>query len=297
MTPAVPRRTLLGAGLGLGAATVLGPTLAGCGTDGTKTQAPPGQRRIAYGSGPDRYGWLLVPRHRPATGTVVLIHGGAWLPQYRADQFQAAAAALAAQGLVTWNIEYHRLSEGGGWPTTFEDAAAAIDRLGTLTRRESGVDPASLTRDVMLLGHSAGGQLAAWAASRTAETPGGPPRVRLRGAISLSGLLNLTAAAGQPSFAREVIALMGGTPAEVPERYRLGDPARLVPRVPVVAAHGTEDTTVSLSQTTSYVEAVRGRGAPVLRVDLPGDHSELPRPDGPAWGQILGLLRSGLGSR
>ena len=37
---------------------------------------------------------------------------------------------LARRGVAAWNIEFRRVGqEGGGWPGTFEDVAAAIDHL------------------------------------------------------------------------------------------------------------------------------------------------------------------------
>src|SRR5213079_2078672 len=106
-----------------------------------------------------------------------------------------------ARGFATWNVAYRRVGSGGGFPTTFEDVATAIDRL----------DTPHLPTPVVV-GHSAGGHLAVWAASRSSRTPGGAPRVPLRGAISLSGLLDLTEAARAPRSLGPTTGFMGGTP-------------------------------------------------------------------------------------
>ena len=51
---------------------------------------------------------------------------------------------------------------------------------------------------------------------------------------------------------------MGGGPEEVPERYDLGDPMRLLPpSVPVLLVHGTADETVSVELSRSYARAAR----------------------------------------
>ena len=55
-------------------------------------------------------------------------------------------------------MEYRRVGNGGGFPATFDDVAAAIDLLA-----DADVD----TSTVVTLGHSAGGHLATWAAART----------------------------------------------------------------------------------------------------------------------------------
>jgi hypothetical protein len=42
------------------------------------------------------------------------------------------AAALTASGFATWNVEYRRLGNGGGWPTTYGELGTAVDRLREL---------------------------------------------------------------------------------------------------------------------------------------------------------------------
>ena len=88
-----------------------------------------------------------------------MIHGGFWQSAYGLDLGAPTSADLARRGWAAWNIEYRRLGDGGGWPTTFTDVAAAVDHL----HRLDGVDLGS----VVTLGHSAGGQLAVWAARGT----------------------------------------------------------------------------------------------------------------------------------
>src|SRR5580700_3968518 len=86
---------------------------------------PPAARRIAYGSLPDQFGDLRVPKGRGPHPVVVLIHGGCWLESINLDHLGRLAAALTADGYATWSIEYRRADvEGGGWPGTFDDALA-----------------------------------------------------------------------------------------------------------------------------------------------------------------------------
>ena len=99
-------------------------------------------------------------------GTVVLLHGGDWQATYGVTELEPLADRLTALGFVTWNVEYRRVGDGGGVPNTLQDVAAAIDRL------DGDGLPAGITDRVVLLGHSAGGHLAAWAASRIAADPG-----------------------------------------------------------------------------------------------------------------------------
>jgi acetyl esterase/lipase len=114
----------------------------------------------------------------------VLLHGGFWRARYDLRLEDPLIADLTKRGWATWNLEYRRLGplSRGGWPATLEDVAAGIDHLGRID------EPLDLAR-VVAIGHSAGGQLALWAAARRdlpAGAPGAeacapPPRSRRRG--------------------------------------------------------------------------------------------------------------------
>ena len=115
---------------------------------------------------------------------VVVIHGGSWTATYGKSVTKAISADLARRGHAAWNIEYRRLGRGqeGGWPATFDDVGAAIDHLAELA------DPRLDLDDVSLVGHSAGGQLALWAAAQ------GDSRVRFRRVVAQAAPCDLTAA-------------------------------------------------------------------------------------------------------
>ncbi len=119
---------------------------------------------IRYGAAPVQAIDLFLPaRHRSPAPVVILIHGGRWSSRTAArEQVRHLGADLAARGIATWSIGYRRADEeGGGYPGTYEDIGTAIDRLRSEAPR-LGLD---LSR-VVLVGHSAGGHLALWAASR-----------------------------------------------------------------------------------------------------------------------------------
>lgn len=281
--------------LGLGGA---GALLAGCGRAGPPTPGPSsgeasggasanGVKRVRYGADEhSQFADLRMPTAKPLA-TVVLLHGGYWLPQYGLDLMNPLAERLTELGHPTWNVEYRRTQAGGGFPNTLLDVAAAIDRLAG-----AGL-PAGLAESVVLLGHSAGGQLAAWTASRSGRTPGGAARVRPRGAISLSGLLDLTGAATGATSANPVVAFMGGDPAQVPDRYAVADPTLLVPAsCPVWAVHARQDGTVPVSQSTTYVKKAKAAGGVAERVLVPGDHLAIIDPTAPSFATISRLLES-----
>src|SRR4051794_41454073 len=106
----------------------------------------------------------------------------------------ALAQDLVGRGWAAWNIESRRLGSGGGVPATLEDVGAAIDALAGL--------PVDRSR-VVTIGHSAGGHLAAWAATRE------NPRVAVTHVVSQAGVLDVRRAAElglSDNVATEVIA-------------------------------------------------------------------------------------------
>jgi acetyl esterase/lipase len=265
------RRTLLGAGVAL-------PLVAACDKD--RPTSSPHAQRIHYGELPLQYADLRRPARHPV-GTLVLLHGGYWMPGYGLDQLDPIANLMTRAGWATWNVEYRPIGDGGSWPDPMTDVALAVDLLETR----------GLADNVVLLGHSAGGQLAVWAASRTARTPGGPPKVRPAGAISLSGVLDLTHAAGTPGSAEPVTAFAGGSPAGQPEHYALSDPALLVPAAcPVWVVHADDDQVIRADQGTSYVARAKAAGGQVELVDVPGDHFTLIDPRAPSFPTIRRLI-------
>jgi acetyl esterase/lipase len=280
VTPALTRRGLLsGLFSGLAGAALLG----GCAAakSGTSSADPrsTGPRRHHYGRDPQQYADLRLPSRTPSA-TIVLIHGGYWQAGYGADLMTPLARRLQDLGYATWNIEYRRIGTGGGYPHTFEDVALAVDAV-----------PADLARQVVLVGHSAGGHLAAWAAERSARTPGGKPRVPLTGVVSLSGLLDLTAAASAPESASPVQQLMGGTPEQQPDRYALADPALLVPAsCRVVACQAEDEQVIPTDQASRYLAAARSAGGDASYVALPGNHFSLIDPAAASFSVIRGLL-------
>lgn len=145
-------------------------------------------RTIAYGSEPSQVGELYLPEGDGPFPVVVLVHGGWWTAMFDRRQVVPLAEDLVSRGFAVWNVEYRRIGEpGGGWPGTFEDMAAAVDAVAHL-------DPAVDTGRVLVVGHSAGGHLAAWVAHRSAQPdglPGAHPKVEPIGVVSLAGVLDL----------------------------------------------------------------------------------------------------------
>ena len=256
-------------------------------------------RRFTYGSDASQWADLYEPVQVRHPGVVVIVHGGYWQSDYTASLGEPLAMDLAARGYTAWNLEYRRLGNGGGWPATFEDVAAGIDRLATVTSSgsssgsPSGSSTLDLTR-VVAVGHSAGGQLAVWAGARpklATGAPGAHPRVMLRGVIAQAGVLDLRRADQQGLGGGTVAGLMGGSSRAVPARYRVGDPLELVPLgIPVRCLHSATDGVVPIEQSAAYVAAATAVGDDARLTRVPGDHFALISPSSPAWAAALELL-------
>jgi len=255
-------------------------------------------REYRYGSEHrSQRGELHLPRGLGPHPVIVTIHGGSWSTGVGKPVMRALAGELVRRGSAVWNIEYRRLGgdEQGGWPNTFADVAAAVDHLAAL--------PAPLdTADVTLLGHSAGGHLALWAASRgrlPAGATGAAPGIEAVAAISAAGVNDLAQTWRDVPGGGIVGALMGGGPDELPERYALADPTALVPlAIPVLLVHGTEDGTVSVRRSRNYAQAARAAGASVELVEIPGSagaHRSHVFPGSAGFAAVLGWLAGRLG--
>ncbi len=231
-----------------------------------------------YGDAPSQFAhlWLPAPaKPEQKFPVVVLVHGGCWLQQYGVAHIAPAAAALAVHGFAVWAPEYRRVGEqGGGWPGTADDIYAAISSL----RMARGVD----LQRVLLAGHSAGGQLALWAASRATALAG--EGIMLQGVAGLAAITDLDAyARGSNSCEAVTPEFMGGGPAQVPERYAAASPARLGLQLPTILLHGSDDPLVSLSHARTL------KGAQVVTIEGAG-HFDLIHPGTPAFDAVVASL-------
>ncbi len=226
-----------------------------------------------FGTDPSQVGDLHLPRGSGPHPVAVVLHGGYWQTQYGKLVTRPLSLDLADRGWAAWNLEYRRLGSrrggGGGWPQTFEDVAAGIDLLATLDA------PLDLSR-VVLVGHSAGGQLALWAARRP-QLPegavGAGPAVVARAVVALAPVTNLERARVHAE------QLLGGSTSEVPERWAQADPVRAgAPAVPALVVHPTADETVPVARSREYAAAT---GVPL--VETAGAHRDPIDPTSEAW--------------
>ncbi len=243
---------------------------------------------VRYGEHPDQVANLHLPADltepRPV---VVLVHGGFWRDRWDRTLMTPLACDLAARGVAAWNVEYRRVGqEGGGWPGTLHDIAAAIDALADVPEIDASC--------VVAIGHSAGGHLALWSAARHRLPPGVPgtgPRVAPVGVVALAGVCDLARAALDGLGGGAVAAFMGGPPEQVPDRYAAASASALLPLgVGQLLVHGARDDVVPSSQSREYVRMALGEHEVVELVELDADHFDVIDPALDAWAAVVERL-------
>lgn len=236
--------------------------------------------RFAYGEHPSQFAEIGLPAEVAPAPVVVIVHGGYWSAMYGLELGRPLAVDLNARGFATLNVEYRRVGQGGGWPQTGDDVAAAVDAL-----RDQAPGRLDLSR-VVGLGHSAGGQLAGFLAARQ-----GSP-VELTGAVLQAGVLDLVRGAEVGLGGGAVESFLGGSPTERPEAYAQASPIARVPLgVPTVCVHGTSDSLVPIEQSERFVAAARAAGDRSELQTFDGDHFDPITVGTPAWDLCVAGLR------
>jgi acetyl esterase/lipase len=226
----------------------------------------------AYGDHPDQVVDFYAPRDgADSAPLVVVLHGGAWRAPYDRQHVTPFADFLARRGFAVANVEYRRgssLPQQGGtapvagrWPETFDDIAAALDALPRLVRE---VLPQGDPRRTVVVGHSAGGQLALWAAARHLLPEDAPWHTAapapLRGVVALAPIADFVTARDLDVCSGAPAQFLGGK-AVFEERLPYADPAALLPTgIATTLVQGRADTTVPYAVAEAYADAAAKAG-------------------------------------
>ncbi|MBV1940946.1 alpha/beta hydrolase [Streptomyces sp. BV286] len=226
----------------------------------------------AYGDHPDQVVDFYAPRGgEESAPLVVVLHGGAWRAPYDRRHITPFADFLARRGFAVANVEYRRGNTipaqggtgpvAGRWPDTFDDVAAALDAMPGLVREAL---PGADARRTVVTGHSAGGQLALWAAARhllPADAPWylGRP-APLRGVVALAPIADFAVAEKLDVCSGASLQLLGGE-AKFEERQPYADPALLLPTgIATTLVQGRTDTVVPQAVAEAYADAAAKAG-------------------------------------
>jgi acetyl esterase/lipase len=242
--------------------------------------APPADARIAYGPDPNQFLDLRLPTGRkPPHPVLINIHGGYWRAKYNLEHAGHLCAALTAQGLATVNLEYRRVgNEGGGWPGSFSDIRSAYQFV-LQNAHKHNLDASK----VVVMGHSAGGQLALCLAAHQPD---------VSAVISLAGVIDLRRAYELHLSSDAVVEFLGGTPPEVPEHYREADPMQLsILHARQFLIQGMADHDVPPAFSRDYVAAKRklhgSKKEDVHLLEIVGaDHFDLIDPSSVAFQRV-----------
>lgn len=233
-------------------------------------------RIIHYGDHKSQFVELYEPRSDASADTTVLIHGGYWRDAYGCDLMHALADKFRRRGSTVVNLEYRRIGEvpDPAWAAMSDDVLAGLDFARDLMP--------SVGATLTLVGHSAGGQLALWAASqRPVDT-----------VIALAALADLAAADRDELSSNATRTLLGGTSAELPEVYAQASPIELPPLgCRQIVVHGNHDKNVPVEQSASYVRTAESAGDDVVGlIDARIDHFDVINPQHRIWTEVFGLL-------
>ena len=246
--------------------------------------------RLKYGDEPFQFGDLYVPADEKRHPVVILIHGGFWRAVYDLSLMTKLAQDLAARG--DRSVEYRISPCRKQWRRlagNVLDVAQATDYVMRIADHYD-LDP----HQVVALGHSAGGHLALWLATREKQAqdwglaPGDAP-LTLSGVVSLAGAMDLEQVWQLGLGNDAVVELLDGSPDDVPERYTMASPCEHLPLgIEQVLIHGTEDDSVPLVVSQEYADRARQLGDTVKLIKLVGgNHFVVIDPASTAWNRTV----------
>lgn len=233
----------------------------------TRSASPP-DLTLHYGDETDQVADIRYGRRGDELPLLVLIHGGFWKPEYDRAHTEAMSSALAEAGWTTLTLEYRR--RPGAPDLTLDDIASALEMLPAQVERHNG--------QLVIIGHSAGGHLALWAAVRS-RCPG------LQGVLALAPAADMQMAHALNLGDGAVQRFLGEDPLRRPD---LNPMCLAAPTVAVTFIQGEEDSIVPSAVAKSYCAAF-----PNTRlVQLPNiGHFALIDPAHVAWETVLSELK------
>ena len=236
---------------------------------------PPADARLAYGTDPNQFGELRLPKDSKGPFPVVLnIHGGFWRAKYDLAHHGHLCAALTAKGSPpgTWNIAAWAITAGDGRARSKTSAVAIV--FFPLSRRNT----ISIQRKCW-----------SWATPPAVSLRFASPAMSLRSNVQflLAGVVDLPQALDLHLGDNAVSEFLGGTPKDVPEHYHEADPMQLRIAATQWLIHGAADDTVPSYLSRNYTQQKKTHGEDVHYLEIStAAHLDLIDPHSPAWPKV-----------
>ncbi len=222
------------------------------------------QRLIYAVYGDESLGLDFYPTKVDDAPCIIVIHGGGWDSGNGRDMPELNRY-LSARGYAVASMDY-RLSPKHTYPAQLEDVSNAIEYL-RFHSKELRID----TERLVLLGRSAGGQIALRAGYGHPRPPG------VRAVVSFYAPADMIFGWNFPCpplilDSRKVMKdYLGGTYSEQPERYIDSSPVEILQSdaPPTLLLHGRPDVVVAYAHTLRLESKLQRLGVPHFTVDLP----------------------------
>eukprot|EP00928_Gymnodinium_smaydae_P090611 TRINITY_DN74397_c0_g1_i1.p1 TRINITY_DN74397_c0_g1~~TRINITY_DN74397_c0_g1_i1.p1 ORF type:complete len:353 (+),score=63.07 TRINITY_DN74397_c0_g1_i1:88-1059(+) len=252
-----------------------------------------------------------APGGKDVHGTVVVMHGGYWKNRYGLDDEygNAGTASLAPffreRGFSAVELEYRRRDHvGGGWPGTNQDILEALRCVKELKSKADSAMTGCQENEVakvaamealrperlVLIGHSAGGCLALWAAHEVVAMAAPDLKVALVLALAPVADLRRAFELRVSDDGDAVERYMRCSPGDegAAERYSAASPAARLPvTFPLLVAWGDSDKDVPPALVEEYAKsAIASASGPGLveALSIAGaDHFDVVAAGSDAW--------------
>lgn len=210
-----------------------------------------------------------VPEGAGPFPVAILIHGGGWGGGDRAEVYVPPNGPFTDAKFTWFSIDY-RLAPKYRWPACIDDVRTAIRWVKEHASEFKG-DPNNLT----LVGYSAGGHLAAFAAATEDDS------TCVQGLVLFAGptdLLSDCQRRGEVSPALQALFDRGPEiDGEMKTKLRELSPlTHLTDRMPpTLLIHGTEDKSVPYSQSVAFQAKLKDLNVPCELITIPGGEHRL----------------------
>jgi len=219
----------------------------------------------SYGSDPDQIWERYSPAITSGEPSLLLIHGGYWRPIFDREHFRDVAVSLANSGHEVVLAEYRRISG---------DPDSTLSDIGSILKILDG-------EKLLLIGYSAGGQLALITA---------PNFSHVQGIIGLAPVTDLLRTEELGLGENAVRVWLNSSAANFPHL----DPRVVeVPNVPIRFIQGTADDRVPIELSETYCAEKKESGADISLLGLEGlGHFDLMDPSSVVFPALLQAIKS-----